>query len=167
MGYEVHITRRNDWFDDEGPVITLEEWLHYVRHDPEMRLEGYAEADLEDGGAVRIESDGLCVWTRYSGHGVDGNMAWFTYADDRIDVKNPDVEMLVKMGSIAQVLSAKVQGDDGERYDLAGNIVGALSALARQESPDRNWRHWFRERVQRMKAFGKTFPVSRGRRPKL
>jgi hypothetical protein len=36
-------------------------------------------------------------------------------------VKNPDTEILQKMWSLAQPLSAKVQGDDGELYDSSGD----------------------------------------------
>jgi hypothetical protein len=35
-------------------------------------------------------------------------------------VKNPDLEILRKMHSIARHLSAKVQGDEGETYDHDG-----------------------------------------------
>ncbi|WP_157197703.1 MULTISPECIES: hypothetical protein [Methylomonas] len=37
MGYEVHITRKAEWFEEEGPEITIEEWKNYVVSDPEMR----------------------------------------------------------------------------------------------------------------------------------
>jgi hypothetical protein len=43
MGYELHITRKRDW-SDAGPEITLDEWLALVRSDPDMRLDGFAEA---------------------------------------------------------------------------------------------------------------------------
>jgi hypothetical protein len=39
------------------------------------------------------------------------------------DVKNPDEEILCKMSKLAQRLSAKVQGDDGEVYDTAGRVT--------------------------------------------
>lgn len=49
-------------------------------------------------------------------------MAWFTHSKDRITVKNPDEEILVKMHQIALALSAKVQGDDGEEYGADGKL---------------------------------------------
>ncbi len=45
MGYDVHITRKAEWSDDES-AITLGEWLSVVDADPEMRLDGFAEANL-------------------------------------------------------------------------------------------------------------------------
>jgi hypothetical protein len=122
MGYDVHITRKRNWFDD-SPEIALGEWLSYVGRDPEMRLDGFAEAALPDGSVLRMESPGLAVWTAYSGHGHRGNMAWFHASQGDIVVKNPDPEILRKMWRIAQALNAKVQGDDGEIYDADGNIA--------------------------------------------
>ena len=121
MGYDVHITRADQWVDSEKTPITLEEWLAYVEADPEMRHDGFAEATTTEGDTLRIEADGLSVWTAYSGHEVDGNMAWFSWADGDICVKNPDEEIRRKMYVIAQKLSARVQGDEGESYDEHGD----------------------------------------------
>jgi hypothetical protein len=121
MGYDVHITRKLDWSDPEGPEISLAEWLAVVAADPEMRLDGCAETRLQDGSVFRTVQEGLAVWTAYSQHDASGNNAWFLYRKGYVTVKNPDEEILRKMWSIAQDLSAKVQGDDGEIYDSSGN----------------------------------------------
>lgn len=120
MGYDVHITRRQDWSDKTGPGISLAEWIALVEADPEMRLDGYAEAELDHGRVLRVESEGVSVWTAYSGH-HKGTTVWFDFRQGNIVVKNPDLEVLKKMSSLAQILSARVQGDDGEFYDAAGN----------------------------------------------
>jgi hypothetical protein len=122
MGYEIHITRKENWFDDE-PKISLDEWKSYIASDPEMRLDGYAEAALPSGNVLRVESDGLSVWTAYSKHGVDGGMAWFDFRTGNLVVKNPDSEILAKMWMIAEKLQARVQGDEGEIYDANGNVI--------------------------------------------
>lgn len=121
MGYELCITRKENWFDEDGPLISLDEWLAYVEGDPEMRFDGFAEAKLPDGSILRIEGEGLSVWTAYSGHEVDGNMAWFDYRGDSILVKNPDEEIIGKMVRIGRALGAKVQGDEGEVYAEDGS----------------------------------------------
>jgi len=119
VGYEVHITRKAQWFEEDGPIISLKEWLEYVSSDSEMRADGYAEAQTPDG-VLRVDNPGIAVWTAYAGHGVDGNMAWFCHFGDRITVKNPDAQILRKMYQIASSLSARVQGDEGEVYGPAG-----------------------------------------------
>jgi hypothetical protein len=123
LGYEVHITRKEQWSDGDGPAISLNEWLEYVASDPEMRADGCAEAKVP-GGVLRVNSPGIAVWTAYAGHGVDDNMAWFGHFGESITVKNPDASILRKMHKIALSLSARVQGDDGEEYGPDGEPEG-------------------------------------------
>src|SRR5262249_20268559 len=87
MGYDVHITRADDWTEAESTPITLDEWLTYVHSDSEMRLDGYAEAPLPDGRAFRVESPGLSVWTGYSQDGQNSNHAWFHWTGGLVVVK--------------------------------------------------------------------------------
>ena len=109
MGYEIHIIRKNEWSDEDGPEISLEDWKAYIASDAEMRLDGYAEATMENGDVFRTEHDGIAVWTAYSGHGVDGNMAWLYPGSGGIVAKNPDREILAKMFEIAQALGVTKQ----------------------------------------------------------
>lgn len=37
MGYDVHITRAEDWSENEDAPISLEEWERFVDGDPELR----------------------------------------------------------------------------------------------------------------------------------
>jgi hypothetical protein len=121
MGYDIHITRKQDWFDEE-PQILAAEWAAYVASDPTMRLDGYAEASTPAGDTLRYESEGLSVWTGYSRHDPDGNMAWFDFRNGDVVVKNPDSETLKKMWQVAQTLGAKVQGGEGETYAADGSV---------------------------------------------
>ena len=121
MGYDLHVTRAEDWFDSENFPIHMDEWLSLVESDPEMRLDGYTEVVVPGEGVIlRNEKDGIAVWTAWSKNGVDGNCAWFFYSDGEISVKNPDAEIRVKMFKIAKMLNAMVKGDDGENYDEQG-----------------------------------------------
>jgi len=113
MGYALHITRKQEWFG-EGPDISFDEWISAVDADPDMRLDGYAEARLPDGSVVRTESEGLAVWAGYSRHDENVGMAWFRYWNGSVTVKNPDDEIIGKMCALATILGAHVQGDEGE-----------------------------------------------------
>lgn len=135
MGYEIHITRKTEGFDEDGPAISLEGWKAYIASDPEMRLDGYAEATMENGDVFRTEHDGIAVWTAYSGHGVDGNMAWLYPGSGGIVAKNPDREILAKMFEIAQALGARVVGDEGEEYGEDGEMAEAAEAVEEAASP--------------------------------
>jgi hypothetical protein len=148
MGYDVHITRKNNWFERDGATITLEEWNNYVTSDPEMSLEGFAEATTPDGSVVKLESPGLSLWTAYSGQEKNSSMAWFHHFEDRVSVKNPDEEILIKMYSIASLLNAKVQGDDSEVYDSNGQSNWQELRQDAESAPDTNqtprpwWKLW-------------------------
>ena len=52
-------------------------------------------------------------------------MAWFYYAktEGGITVKNPDKEIFKKMFNLAKKLGARLQGDEGEFYDVNGEVV--------------------------------------------
>ena len=122
MGYELHITRKENWFDEEGSLqISIDEWYQLLSDDKEMRLDGFAEATASNGETVRVESKGLSVWTKYSGNGQDGNYAWFDYSNGSIVCNNPDDEIINKMLDVAQKLNAKVQGDEGEIYERSAD----------------------------------------------
>lgn len=148
MGYEVHITRKTDWSDKEGPNISLEDWKVYISSDPDMRLDGYAEATVGNGDVLRVVSEGLAVWTAYSGHGVNGNMAWLYLGSGGIIGKSPDEEILRKMFEIAQALDARVVGDDGEEYGADGEVVALEDATQAETAPEikppkRSWFKFF------------------------
>jgi hypothetical protein len=122
MGYDLHITRKHLWFDEEGPEILLAEWLAFVAADPEMRLNEYPETRLPDGRVVRA-AEVCSVWIAYSQHDESDNKVWFCHRCGEIFVKSPDEEIIRKMLSIAQALSAKVQGDDCEIYDSSASVT--------------------------------------------
>ena len=141
MGYNVHITRADDWTESEARPITVREWLDYVERDSEMRHDGFAEAPYS-GGVLRHESEGIAVWTAYSGHEVNGNMAWFNYHPGEIVVKNPDGEILGKMIRVAAELGATVQGDDGESYDETPDATENSTTIPPSPSGGRSVPGW-------------------------
>jgi hypothetical protein len=115
VGYDLHITRADHWVEGESAPIEINEWLTYVIGDSEMRLDNVAEAEVEDG-FLQMQKTGIAVWIAYSGHGRNGNKAWFDYRDGNVVVKNPDKEIIGKMRKIAMAMKARVMGDDGETY---------------------------------------------------
>ncbi|QXL85178.1 hypothetical protein [Comamonas sp. NLF-1-9] len=144
MGYEVQITRGHASLAGDGGGITMEDWNAYLSSDADMRLDGYAQANLEDGEVLRLEGEGIAVWTAYSGHEDDGNMAWFCFDRGAITVNNPDAEILQKMFAIARALRARVVGEEGEEYGedgtmLTPNPAAALTRSAETMPPKRPW----------------------------
>jgi len=118
MGYDVHITRKTEWSDKDGPRITEDEWQVYVASDPEMVVTGSAEHTTPNGETIRITHPLLTEWRHHSSR----TPVWFSYFEGNLCVKNPDDECLEKMRQVASRLQARVQGDEGEVYLSATEI---------------------------------------------
>ena len=94
MGYEYHITRADDWSQNDRLMIAPDEWLAVVREDPELTI------DHANGPYFTEWRD-----------------AWFDLVDGNVTTKNPDEPTLEKMLALAKLLNGQVQGDDGDVYD--------------------------------------------------
>ncbi|NTI41413.1 hypothetical protein [Rhizobium rhizogenes] len=148
MGYDLHITRKLNWFD-ASPAIELHEWLEYVASDPDLQYDGFAETLVASRDVLRIESQGICIWKGYSGGENSEAKAWLTWSAGDVAAKNPDEEIRRKMWSIAQSLGARVQGDEGEHYGQDGGIIetttnGVSSPVNARASVSKRpwWKFW-------------------------
>lgn len=100
MGYDLHITRREDWSDDTDAAISLEEWVSLVAKDPDLQPD--AENPTPDNAIFLGATEPWPLW-------------WYR---GEIRTKNPTREVIVKMVGIGRALEARVQGDDGEIYGI-------------------------------------------------
>jgi len=100
MGYDLHITRAEDWSMNDGKWITPEEWLSAVREDTDLEIisesEPYVAVWLKDPSRTEF---------------------FFDWRKGNISTKNPTKSAIIKMEELARRLNAKVQGDDGETYE--------------------------------------------------
>lgn len=99
MGYELHITRADQWSENDGREISPEEWLELVGKDPELAI------DARNGPH-------FAIWTPPVGTPV----GWIDWFGGNLSSKRPDRALLGKMLEVAKRLGAKVQGDEGEVY---------------------------------------------------
>ena len=137
MGYDLHITRKTDWSDDDGPVITEAEWRATIEADPELNLDRESRCTMTDG------EYGEYVFAAWNGEpGVLG------YYAGEISTKNPEKPLISKMVRIAQTLGAQVQGDDGEIYRENGTSLDPESTAPASERSNFLSRIgvWFRSR---------------------
>lgn len=114
MGYDLHITRKESWADPDGPVLTLDEWLHYVASDKEISRD-----------ADNSEHDFL--FTR----GAFTAPLWWRPDLGEIYTKNPDDLLIEKMVEIAKRLKARVLGDDDEEYPVRIDSIAKIKVEAR------------------------------------
>jgi len=145
MGYELHITRQEDWADTETTDISLDEWLAYVSSDIELVLtNGY---DIKIGTETEFQNrPGYCEWNAHPTEKEPNARPWFSYWKGSIDTKNPDAQTIRKMMQIASALNAKVQGDDGETYteEYLAELESEEKpkALLRQQEKKAWWKFW-------------------------
>ena len=99
MGYDIRITRADDWSANTGAEISTEEWLKVVESDPELT------ADPANGPFA----------ARY------GEASWFDWYEGNVFTTDPDHATVDKMVGLARLLSGAIQGDDGEFYDSAND----------------------------------------------
>jgi hypothetical protein len=116
MGYDLHITRKDDWSDeDPEKEISLSEWLAYIDADKDLVLSDAYWIKVPGSDTESQVAPGYCEWT---GH-PSKELQWFDFFKGCISTKNPDQDVIRKMLTIAEALQAKVQGDDGEIYTLS------------------------------------------------
>ena len=115
MGYDLHITRAEDWLDSANAPITDAEWMAYAASDAELRVEG----------SYRTSSPGGTIEHPIFGWTCDktGRKGALWHEDSHVAAKNPDPEFIKKMYRIATGLNARLQGDDGEIYGPDGEPV--------------------------------------------
>ncbi len=98
MGYDLHITRKEFWADEDGPVIPFEEWANHVEADPDIEQD--ADNGKHDFLYVRHPEGPVPLW----------------WNEGEVYTKSPDKHTVRKLIEIAQSLGARVLGDDGESY---------------------------------------------------
>ena len=67
VGYDVHITRKDFWSDDDGAGIERTEWLAYVEADPSMRAASDATVTNDKGEAFSVHDETLAIWKDWPG----------------------------------------------------------------------------------------------------
>jgi len=102
--YTLHIERENQ--------ISEAEWLAICENDSSLAVQHVAKiTNPQTGETIEIQTPNSCVWTspilrrKYS----------FTYANGIISFGS-DKAQIKKAKKLAQLLSAKVIGDEGEEY---------------------------------------------------
>ena len=105
MGYDLHITRKQNWANPQGTFITPEEWVAVIQNDPELTVTG-------QNGPYHAD---------WSGPGK--YPCWLDYDRGELFTKYPTNEMIEKMLVIAHRLDARVVGDEDEEYLGGGRVA--------------------------------------------
>lgn len=122
MGYSVYITRAHHWLERAEIPIPKAEWGTVVDADSTLSVK---TTDYYDRISRELVVD--------RGHAVEWSLSdrqeCFWYDGGAIECKNPSIQCLAKMVELAELLEARVVGDDGETYTK--EIVAALAESGR------------------------------------
>lgn len=115
MSYSIHIIKTQyPWESNENP-ITLEEWTKLIETDSEMKIKNHFESvNLQTREKIAIELKNTAIWT-FKYDGIAYEVA-FTYNRGKISVSWANDYVKEKMKKIADKLSCRVVGDEGEEY---------------------------------------------------
>ena len=70
MGYDLHITRKGDWSDDDQErEIALPEWLAYIGADPDLTLSERYRIKVPGSETESQVAPGFCEWTAHPSQG--------------------------------------------------------------------------------------------------
>ncbi|MBR7826397.1 hypothetical protein KDK95_08795 [Actinospica sp. MGRD01-02] len=104
MGYDLHITRADHWWDHAMYPISLEEWIAVAEAEPRLRKHSV--------GAGRPPA--------FTFPGDDGDTGWtLGWRESLITIWKAH-DIAAELAVIAQKLGARLVGDDGEEYHADG-----------------------------------------------
>lgn len=118
MGYDLHITRAEEWAESQDHPITRAEVDALVHKDPELRWVSEIRATISGSEETLVIYGDFIEWNR----GYP-----FRYWEGALTYKNPDEPAMLKLIQLAGALNARVVGDDGEEYKLHRSFFGRES----------------------------------------
>lgn len=114
MGYEIHITRAEDWVEDDNP-ITIEEVEEIFDKLPKgfsIDRSGVVTAVAPDGHRISAE---VGPYVQYH-DGNDDSMVCIYFLSGGPSFKVRDEKQILPILELADALNAKIQGDELEIY---------------------------------------------------
>jgi hypothetical protein len=106
MGYELHITRAEDWLDSEENPIAREEWLSFARERNDLVEAGW----IDHGSAGR---EPVFEWVDEK-----GKKASLFWSESAVTISGAHGEVSLQgLVLLAVQLEGRLFGDDGEEYD--------------------------------------------------
>lgn len=112
MVREVYITRKKEWFESGSENnIPMDDWMAFVKNDPDMRLDNFTMVKLENGEMFKYDNPGTAVFLHRKCGEMDTCEIVFEYISGNIRVNDPDNDTMEKIKHIAYKLNAHVQAE--------------------------------------------------------
>lgn len=142
MGYDLYITRKQDWSDTDGHDITLDDWMGVIAVDRSLQVDPQRAAAVDPRVASGAKEPSHAVWLDWPERRAGTDEAWIWLERGNLVATDPDQRVRQKMFLIAVQLDARLMGEDGEVYDSIGEPESRLSALGVLGLKKRWWKFW-------------------------
>ncbi len=115
MSYDIHITRAESWFEDEEPITLAEVEAIWEQLPKGFQIERSDEvsATLPDGGILTVETGNYLI---YEDESDPDSRIHIYFMHDVPTFSVRDEKYLLPIIELADLLGAKVQGDEEEVY---------------------------------------------------
>lgn len=134
MSYDIHITRGNDWGEEENPV-TLDEVRNIMhRLSDKFRIEESGIISIENPNGQNLTMK-LGPYLEYTGENDDKTCVIFTKGTSPSFRYQSDRQLLA-MCFVAKAVGAKLMGDEGEVYDREQIESRLIEEIYKREGED-------------------------------
>lgn len=142
MAYDMHITRKTDWADQDGPEIEREEWMAYVLIDKSLQLDRDRAEAVDPRVASRTKEPTHVRWTGWEGRMEGVREAWMWLENGNVMASDADAAFRRKLFLVADSLNARLMGDDGEIYNSNGEPESGRAKLTEDGRKRAWWKFW-------------------------
>ncbi|MBT8415866.1 MAG: hypothetical protein KJO42_00340 [Silicimonas sp.] len=142
MGYDLYITRKDDWSDTSGPDISMDDWTEYLFIDKSLEIDARRAAEIDPRVASHAKEPTHTRWLDWPARVPDENEAWMWIEQGNIVATDPDIDFRRKLFLIADGLEARLMGTDGEVYDSIGEPESGRSRLTEKGAKRAWWKFW-------------------------
>lgn len=126
MGYDLYITRKEDWSDTDGPWITMNDWTEYLFIDKSLEIDRARAEAVDPRVASRAKEPTHTRWLDWPDREPGVKEAWMWLEQGNIVAPDLDISFRRKLFLIADSLDARLMNEDGVTYDSSGNRATSL-----------------------------------------
>lgn len=142
MGYDLYVTRKEDWSDAEGQDITLDDWTGYLALDQSLQIDPVRSAEVDPRVASGAKEASHACWTEWPDREPGLREAWIWLERGNLVSTDADIRFRQKLFLIADGLGARLMGEGGEVYNSSGEAEGKLSLLGGLGRKKAWWKFW-------------------------
>lgn len=142
MSYNVHVTRKEDWSDADGPEITRDEWVTYLTIDKTLELDRERAQEVDSRVASGAKEPTHVRWKEWPNREKGVREAWMWLENGNIVASDADSSFRIKMFLVADSLNARLMGDGGEVYNSIGEPEKGRQRLTAEGRKRAWWKFW-------------------------